>query len=239
MIVLEGVGLSYPGGLFGGAPKPVLENVDWVLPEGRVFGLLGPSGAGKSSLAKLILGLVAPTTGRVRIGGRDWRAQRGTVLRAMRRLVQYVPQHPEAAFNPRLSLGAAMRELFRLHDLCPGERREAQLGAALDRVGLDRALLTRFPRQVSGGEIQRLSLARALLLEPRYLVLDEATAMLDVSIQARIMRLVLEVAAERGMGVLVITHDIHLAHAACEAVYTCENRGVHVLPGLVQQQPAG
>jgi peptide/nickel transport system ATP-binding protein len=223
MIVLEGVGLSYSAGLFGGRPARVLEGIDWTLPEGRVTGLLGPSGSGKSSLAKLVLGLVAPTAGTVRVAGKDWREQRSAGLRAMRRLVQYVPQHPDAAFNPRLRLGSSMRELFRLHGLCAPQEREARLAAALDQVGLDPALLSRYPGQVSGGEIQRLSLARALLLEPRYLVLDEATAMLDVSIQARIMRLVLDVKAERGMGVLVITHDAPLARTVCDDVFTMEN----------------
>jgi len=208
MIEFRDVRLSFREGLFG--RRPVLEGLDLTVPEGRVIGILGPSGSGKSSLARILLGLLPADSGTVTVDGQA----------APCRAVQYVPQHPDAAFNPRLRIRAAFRELFRLHPICPEDRRKQTLAAVLDRVGIDAGLLDRYPRQVSGGEIQRLSLARALLLNPRYLVLDEATAMLDVSIQAHIMRLVLEIKAERGMGVLVITHDALLAGAVCETVYT-------------------
>ncbi len=228
MIELDGISLGFRDGFMGRRRRLVLAGVDWCLPRGRVTGLLGPSGSGKSSLARILLGLIRPDCGTVTIDGvpRD---------RAPRRTVQYVPQHPDAAFNPRLRIGFAFRELFRLHDLCPRSRRGDHLAAMLDRVGVDSALLTRYPSQVSGGEIQRLSLARALLLEPHYLVLDEATAMLDVSIQAHVMRLVLDVAAERDMGVLAITHDIHLARAACTAIHVLADGRVHPLDGAAAQ----
>lgn len=214
--VLEGRGLTktFRGG-FGGRPDRALTNVDIQLLRGETLGLMGPSGCGKSTLARLLLRLIPPDSGQVFFDGQDVTHLRGRELRFLRRRVQLISQRPESFFDPRLPLGKSLREPLRIFGL-PEE--PGRVEALLEQVKLTGELLFRYPHQVSGGEIQRLSLCRALLLQPEVLVLDEPTSMLDISVQAQILSILRDLRERYTLSCLLITHDREVADYMCERV---------------------
>ncbi len=163
---------------------------------GETVGLAGPSGSGKSTLAKLLAGYLKPLEGRVTIDGRA-AAARGSDP------VQLIFQHPERAVNPRWKLGATLAEGFKPD------------GELLERLGIQQDWLSRFPGELSGGELQRCCIARALGPDTRFIVADEMTTMLDAVTQAQIWHSLLEIAAKRKLGLLVISHDYALISRIC------------------------
>ncbi len=218
--VLEGRGLAktFFGG-FGGRKSRVFENVSIGLCSGETLGLMGPSGCGKSTLARILLLLVKPDKGDVFFQGRRVTGLRGKELLLFRRKVQFISQRPESFFDPRIRLGDSILEPLSFY----GGRRKAEEGRErlkelLAQTKLTDELLVRYPHQVSGGEIQRLSLCRALLLKPEILILDEPTSMLDVSVQAQLLRILKELKAEHGLSYLFITHDREAAEFMCDRI---------------------
>lgn len=191
----EGVSFAYGHGR-GRAP---LESVDFEVAEGEVVGLLGSSGCGKSTLARLLAGQLAPTAGRVTWAGRPLPAQGY-------RPVQLICQHPEDAVNPRWRLGRTMREAWE-----PPADLQADMG-------IDPAWFSRWPNELSGGQLQRFCVIRALAPETRVLLCDEISTMLDAVTQAQIWHLLLHVARERGMGMVVISHNEALVARVCDRV---------------------
>lgn len=191
-------------------PVPVLRGVSLALMEGECLGITGPSGCGKTTLLRILLGLLPWDQGQVTFRGRDLSQMKGRDRGEFRRQVQFLPQRPEGAFDPQRTFRYSLEEALTIHAI-PGDR-ETLLTAALNRVRLSTALLDRRPHQVSGGEIQRLALARALLPQPRVLILDEPTSMLDLSVQAGVLHLLKELQREQGLSCLFVTHD----HAAAE-----------------------
>ena len=218
MLRLEGVCKA-----FGRGRAVVADGIDLDLGTGDVIGLVGPSGGGKSTLGRMALGLTRPDAGRVLFHGRDLRRLDRAGRRRLRRSVQLVPQHPDAAFNPRLTVGASLREVFRFHPVCPREEREDYLRATLGHVRVHPELLARRPHALSGGELQRLAIARAILTKPEVLVLDEVTSMLDVSVQAGIVRTLEALHREHGGTFLFICHDLPLARVFCDRVLRLEH----------------
>lgn len=202
-----------------GASFTVLKNVSLHIAAGEAVALLGGSGSGKSTLARILLRLLPCDSGRLLFAGQELTQASGSRLRAFRRSVQFISQRPESFLDPRQTLGASLREAFAVFDLAVEEERITEL---LELVKLNRELLRRYPHQVSGGEIQRLCLARALLLQPRLLVLDEPTAMLDISVQAQIMHLLKELREQRQLAYLFITHEPFLARWLCDRELTLE-----------------
>lgn len=205
-LTAEDVTVAYRSGLFSRPGAPVLDGVSLELREGETFGLMGPSGSGKSTLARVLAGLERPAAGTIRycgtaLGdlGRDDRA-------VFRRNVQVMFQDPTAALNPTKTIGRSMNDVLRLIG-CPKTGWEEETVSALDSVGLTGDILSRTPAQLSGGQNQRVALARILLIEPAFLLLDEPTSALDVSVQAQVLRLLRDVQAERGIGYLFISHD--------------------------------
>ena len=184
---------------------PVLRDVSLRLEAGRTLGLMGESGSGKSTLARILLLLEQPQAGGVWFHGKQMDGRDKRALREFRRRVQYISQHPESFLDPCWRIGKSVLEGAAVH----GRRREAleRLDEVLEKVKLNRAVLERYPHQVSGGEIQRAVLCRALLLEPEVLVLDEATSMLDMSVQAQILSLLREIQREERLACLLISHD--------------------------------
>jgi ABC-type glutathione transport system ATPase component len=227
MLTLENIHKSYPTGI--GRRKKVLEHLSFSLATGQITGLVGPSGCGKSTLGRLILRLEKPNKGRIRLRDHDiWRLN-GKQLHHFRRNVQMVPQHPDAAFNPRLKIETSLREVFRFHDLCAPAEQEEYLLAALSHVAAHPDHLKRYPGQLSGGEIQRLAIARAILTKPELLVLDEITSMLDVSVQATVIRTLQELHGEHSATYLFITHNIDLARVFCHRIMMLDSGKVDEL----------
>ncbi|WP_432501032.1 ABC transporter ATP-binding protein [Kineococcus arenarius] len=190
---------------------PVLAPTDLAVRAGEVVGLTGPSGAGKSTIAALLAQLEAPHAGHLELAGERVRGAGLDLPPAQRRRVAWVSQHPRTALDARLTLRRSIELPARLAGV--GDPAE-DLAA---RVGLDRALLDRRPHQVSGGELQRAALARALAVRPEHLVLDEVTSMLDEATAADVLDVVSRAAAD-GTGVLLVSHDLGALHAVCDRV---------------------
>ena len=191
---------------------------------GRTVGLEGRSGAGKSTLVRILLGLLRPDGGTVCWNGRDIRALPRIERLAFRRGVQLVVQNPEQAFDPRRSIGGSLSEVFAVHPvlLRAGADARAQIVETLSAVELTERVLTRHPHELSGGELQRAAIARALLTEPRILLLDEPTTMLDISLRAQIMELLLRLRVERGLGMLLISHERELLRDFADEIHVLE-----------------
>jgi ABC-type glutathione transport system ATPase component len=216
--VLEARGLTRVHRGRGGEVRAV-DHLDLALGAGEVVGLVGASGSGKTTLARLMVRLDVPDGGSARVGGVDLSTASSAELAAARRTVQVVFQDPYLSLDPRLSVGTSIAEPMAIHGL-PGSRaaRRERVGALLERVGLDPAMATRRPAALSGGQRQRVALARALALDPRALVLDEPLSALDTATGARIMALLGELRAERGLSYLLISHDLAGVAAVADRV---------------------
>lgn len=205
------------------ASPPVVIGASITVSAGESVGIVGESGSGKSTLARALVGGLMPRAGSIRVNGRSW----GDVRRRdpERRQVQMVFQDPYSALNPRLSPLAAVTEVRRV--LGKGSRSEArqQAAALLERVGLHGDTIERRVNRLSGGQRQRVVIARALACEPRVLVADEPTSSLDVSVQAQILNLFLELREERGLALVLVTHDLAvLKHMTDHALVMYQGR---------------
>ncbi|GAB2689425.1 ABC transporter ATP-binding protein [Nocardia thraciensis] len=200
MLAAEAVTVGY------GRGETVIDAVDFAVEPGRLIGLHGESGSGKTTLVRTLAGLVTPRAGMVTLDGEP-------LARAPRGAVAVVFQSPRAATNPRFTLARIIGEPARIR----GER-DPDIGTLCAAVGLTPDLLDRRPHEVSDGQLQRACVARALAQRPRYLLCDEATAMLDAATTAAIMRLIMGRAADEGIGVLVVAHDQDLLEACCDRV---------------------
>ncbi|MFD4399161.1 ABC transporter ATP-binding protein [Kitasatospora sp. NPDC058478] len=211
--VLEAVGLHRAYG-----SVQAVDNVSFTLAEGGSLGIVGESGSGKTTTARIVVGLERADTGRVLVHGRDrTEHRRGRAHRLARaREVQMVFQDPYLSLDPRTSVGAALRETLRLH--FPDADHPRRIAELLDQVGLGEREAEALPRQLSGGQRQRVAIARALAVEPAVLVLDEAVAALDVSVQAQILNLLADIREQTGIGYLFITHDLGVARCVTDEV---------------------
>ncbi|WP_027134904.1 ABC transporter ATP-binding protein [Geminicoccus roseus] len=208
------------GGLFSRTPPVrVLDRASLRIEAGECVALLGPSGSGKSTLGRILLGLEAPDGGEVRFDGA--RLEEGRIARPARRAIQAVFQDPYAATNPRFSafevVAEPLRYAGRTRDL---RRRVEELAAS---VGLEPATLDRLAHRFSGGQLQRLCIARALALRPRLVLLDEAVSSLDLQTQAHILRLLADLRRRTGLAYLFITHDLRLLRGFAERTYVMED----------------
>ncbi len=200
------------GGGFLSAPKQTVYAVDGVsfsLAAGETLGLVGESGCGKSTLGRAILRLIEPTRGAIRFEGQDITRFSQSELRPLRRRMQIVFQDPYGSLNPRMTVRAAIGEAMRVHGLVKGPTQEQErVAALLARVGLREDAMSRYPHEFSGGQRQRIGIARALAVEPRFIVADEPVSALDVSIQAQIVNLLLDLQDELGLSYLFVAHDL-------------------------------
>lgn len=195
-----------------------VRNVSMQISPGEVVGLVGESGSGKSTIGRMAIALLAPTEGRVTFDGNDLATMPAGDLRRLRQRMQIIFQDPWGALNPRHTIGKLMEEPLLLHTkLTAAERREEVIAIA-QRMQLGLPLLDRYPSQLSGGQLQRVCIGRALATKPDLLVLDEPTSSLDVSVRAGILQLLDTLRRETGVAMLFISHDLETIHAVCDRV---------------------
>ncbi len=213
-LVLDDVWASHAQGRFGAQRTAALRGVSLAVEPGEVLCVVGQSGSGKSTLLRCAARLHDVDRGRILVGGADVTRLRGSALRrAVRRNVQIVFQDPVASFAPRRTVGASIAEPLVVHRLAHRRARRERVEALAARVGLDAALLGRRPAELSGGQMQRAALARALAVEPAVLLLDEPTSALDATVAAQILELLETLRAESGLAMVLVTHDLSLAAA--------------------------
>lgn len=230
LVRVEGLTKHFPVrvGFAGRARVHAVDGVDLEIREGETFGLVGESGSGKSTLGRCILRLIEPTSGRILFDGKDLTALRGEELRKTRLRLQIVFQNPQASLDPRMRAGQTIAEPLRVHRGATPQEARAQVTELLRRVGLHPEVAEKYPHELSGGQCQRIAVARALALSPRFIVLDEPTSSLDVSVQAQIVNLLKELQAELGLTYLFITHDLALVS------YLADRVGVMYLGKLME-----
>ena len=207
------------GGLF--QPKATvraLQDVSLSLAAGRTLAVVGESGCGKSTLARQIAMLEVPTSGTITIGGVDATAADAAARRALRRTVQMVFQNPFASLNPRKKVGTALEEPLAINTDLGKSEREERGRAMLGRVGLSPEHYRRYPHMFSGGQRQRVAIARALMLEPRLVIADEPVSALDVSIQAQILNLLMDLQDETGVAYVFISHNLAVVELIADEV---------------------
>jgi peptide/nickel transport system ATP-binding protein len=214
-----------------GQTVTALDGVDLTVGNGEVVGLVGESGSGKSTLANVVLGLVEPDAGGVTFSDRPLPSWLNDDPRSYRRQVQAVFQQPALALDPLRTVGWAIAEPLGIHRLVRRADRPRHVAELLATVGLGRELAERRPGELSGGQLQRVNIARALALQPRLLVCDEAVSSLDVSVQAQILNLLLDIHVRDGLAMLFISHDLAVVrHIADRVVVVLDGRVVEAGP---------
>lgn len=223
-----------PRGLFGKAQLKAVDGVNLAIHRGEILGLLGESGCGKSTLGRLFSRLEEPTEGRIIFQGEDVTHKSGKALKSFRRRAQIMFQNPFETFDSRYTIASSLNAPLRVHDIGIDEERHHLMAGALRKAKLEPAdrYLSRYPHELSGGQLQRVSLTRAMLLEPQFIVADEPVSMLDVSVRAEVLNMLLDLRAEQGTAFLFITHDIAVAR------YVCDRIAVMYLGVVVEEGPA-
>jgi ABC-type oligopeptide transport system ATPase subunit len=207
------------GGLFGKGPVVrAVDDVSFTIEAGETFGLVGESGSGKTTTGRCVLRLVEPTSGEVVFKGRDLLALPRRELRQARRDMQIVFQDPYSSLNPRLRVGEIVEEPLVIHRLGSRAERRARVEQLFELVGLDAGQLRRYPHEFSGGQRQRIGLARALALNPSLVVADEPVSALDLSVQAQVVALLMELQQRLALTYLFIAHDLRLVEHLCGRV---------------------
>jgi ABC-type glutathione transport system ATPase component len=195
-----------------------VEDVSFAINRGETVGLIGESGSGKSTIGRCILRLTEPTSGSIEFDGTDLMSISRRQMREVRRNMQIVFQNPEGSLDPRRSVGASIGEPLRAHGIGTRLSRRARVHQLLEQVGLDSAVAAYRPQEFSGGERQRIGIARALAVEPALIVCDEPASALDVSVQAQILNLLRDIQDESGLAYLFISHDIATVRVMCDQV---------------------
>ena len=216
----------------GFAGKKVVKAVDGVsldIGKGEVYGLVGESGCGKSTLGRAIVRIYHPSGGRILYEGEDIANKKGEALKSYRRQMQMIFQDPYASLNPRMTVGEIIREPMDIHNILqPGKQREERVRELLHIVGLRPGHIRRYPHEFSGRQRQRVGIARALALNPRFIVCDEPISALDVSIQAQIINLMEEIREKTNVSYLFIAHDLSMVK------YISDRIGVMYLGNIVE-----
>jgi oligopeptide/dipeptide ABC transporter ATP-binding protein len=203
--------------LSNGRQIRAVDGVSLQVQENEVLGIVGESGCGKSTLGRLILRLIDPDAGQVFFGGEEITRLSQSALRPKRRTMQMVFQNPFSSFNPKIRIGGALMEVCRYYGMSIPESCE-KIERLLNDTGLSSDMLNRWPRELSGGQLQRLAIARAIIGEPSLLIADEPLSALDVSVQAQLLNLLDEIRGSRSMAMIFISHDMTVVEYFCDRV---------------------
>lgn len=225
MIRLEGVNKSFKNSMFSKERVEAVKNVSIQVKSGEIVGIAGESGSGKSTLARIISGLLKADSGKVFVAGKNIDEIKSKDIKDHSKQLQIIFQNPSTSLNPSKTIRQILLKPLRIHNIGSSHERENMVLNMLIEMGLDEAFLERYPHQISGGEAQRIMIGRSLLLDSKILILDEATSMLDVSVQAQIIQMLKRVHKDRKMTFIVISHDIDLLKWMCNRIYFMDNGG--------------
>ncbi|MTI12874.1 ABC transporter ATP-binding protein [Sansalvadorimonas verongulae] len=220
LIRLDDVCQHFPGGnIFSGRYSvKAVDKVSLSLKPGETLGLVGESGCGKSTLGRTLLRLYKPTAGHVHLGDKNITDLSARKLRPHRRHMQMVLQDPKDSLNARHTIGLIIEEPLAIHKLGSAKERKQKVRDILKKVGLPESVLNRYPHELSGGQCQRVGLARAMILEPELLVCDEAVSALDVSVQSQIINLLLDLQRDSNLGIIFISHDLSVVRHVSDRI---------------------
>jgi oligopeptide/dipeptide ABC transporter ATP-binding protein len=236
LLQVDDLAMHFPvtAGVFGRAVAQVkaVDGVSFTLQRGRTLGLVGESGCGKTTVGQSIVRLLEPTAGRIEFEGRDITHASFAELRDLRRELQIVFQDPFGSLNPRMTIADIVGEALEVHGIARGREVERRVVEVLGRVGMPAAWINRYPHEFSGGQRQRISIARAIALEPKLVVCDEAVSALDVSIQAQVINLLIDLQREMQLAYLFISHDLSVVRHISDDV------AVMYLGQIVESAPA-
>lgn len=185
-----------------------LNDVTFCLKKGEILGILGESGSGKSTLARILMGIYEPDSGEIKLSGKNILKAQGKERLSILKDMQMVFQDPFGSLDPRMNVRQILSEPLKIHNIIPEEGVELFLEKALKEVGLPKESLDRYPSEFSGGQRQRIGICRALILNPKIIIADEAVSALDVSVQAQILELLMELKQKRGLSMIFISHDV-------------------------------
>ena len=195
-----------------------VSDVSFEVARGETLGVVGESGCGKTTTGRTILRLIEPTSGEIRFEGRDVNSMGTSELRALRREMQIIFQDPVSSLNPRMTVGAIIREGLTIHKLAEGAAADARVRQLLQEVGLRSEYSTRYPHEFSGGQRQRIGIARALSVEPKFIVCDEPVSALDVSVQAQVINLLVDLQRDHTLTYMFIAHDLSVVEHIADRV---------------------
>jgi oligopeptide transport system ATP-binding protein len=222
LLVVENITKAFPikSGFLGRRTEkvPVLDDITLNVFPGETFGIAGESGAGKTVLLKTIGRLLQPTSGKILFEGTDLNLVRGEELRRLRKQIQMVFQDPVASLHPRMTIGQTLAEPLHIHKIGSKRERAERVEQLLELVGLNPAWRSRYPHQFSGGQRQRVGVARALMLEPKLILCDEPVSALDVSLQAQVLNLFLDLQEQLNLTYIFVAHDLAVMRQLCDRI---------------------
>ncbi len=219
---VQKISKTFRTGLFAHKPENILENVSFKVQGGQTFGIVGESGTGKTTLGKIIAAIEKPSGGQVLYQGQSLNKITKREFSIFRKKVQMMFQDPEGSLNPKKTIQKSLEEVLNLAEL-PREKWTDTIKKSFQTVGLDEEILVRYPSEVSGGQNQRVALARILFLDPEIIVLDEPTSALDISVQAQILNLLKDLQRQRGLAYVFISHDMNVIKFMCHEISLIKN----------------
>ncbi|RST74325.1 ABC transporter ATP-binding protein [Siminovitchia acidinfaciens] len=223
LLQVEGLKKYFPAGKtnFMGKHTQLLkavDNISFAIKEGEIFGLVGESGCGKSTTGRCILRIEESTEGRMFFSGKDITDIKGKELLDIRREMQMIFQNPYSSLNPRMTIRQTLEEVLKVHGIATGKKAEERIAELLEQVGLPKDAMDRHPHEFSGGQLQRIVIARALAVEPKFIFADEPVSALDVSVQAQILNLLASLREELGLTILFVAHDLSVVEHISDRV---------------------
>lgn len=224
MLEFDHVTKQYHSGMFGKVVTRAVDDVSFTVGENERVGLLGESGCGKTTIARLACKLLKPTSGTIRFEGHDISKLSKSETKALHKDVQLIFQNPQFAFSPRMKLYDTIAEPLRVHGLVSSSDEERRtIDEYMDLMDLTRDIYTRYPHEISGGQAQRIAIMRIIMLEPKLVIADEPTTMLDVSVQAQILSMLKHLLDDRQTALIFVTHDLEVLHAMCDRILVIDH----------------